>query len=92
VSVTLTPQLEALVRQKVETGPYGSAEEVIEEALQALEERERFQRLRASLMEAEAEIERGEGVEWTPELMEHLKREANELRRQGAEPDRDVCP
>lgn len=92
MTVTVPPRIEALVRQKVESGLYRDVDEVIQEALQALDERERFQRLRASLIEAEAEIERGEGVEWTPALMEQLKREADELRRQGAKPDPDVCP
>lgn len=90
--VTLTARIEALVRQKIESGPYGTADEVIEEALLLLDERDRLERLRASLAEAEAEFDRGEGVEWTPALMDQLKREADELRRQGARPDPDVCP
>jgi len=38
MNVNLTPQLEALVRQKVESGLYGSASEVVREALRLLDE------------------------------------------------------
>lgn len=50
-------QLEALVRQKVEAGGYRTADEIIEEALNLLDERNRRQRLRAALVEGE----KGEG-------------------------------
>ncbi len=92
MSVTLTPRAEAMVRQKIETGSYGTADEVIEEALRLLDQRDFKERLRASLDEAEAELDRGEGVEWTPELTKRLVREADELLRLGAQPDPDVCP
>ncbi len=92
MTVTLTPRIEALVRQKIEAGPYGTADEVIEEALRLLDARDRRERLRLSIDEAEAEFDRGEGTEWTPALMEQLVREADELLRQGEQPDPDVCP
>jgi hypothetical protein len=57
-----------------------------------MNEGNRLQRLRESLIEADAEIERGEGVEWSSELMERLSREADEMFRQGMQPDPDVCP
>jgi antitoxin ParD1/3/4 len=38
--VSLTPELERLVQKKVATGRYGSASEVVREALRLLEERE----------------------------------------------------
>ena len=41
LNVSLTPQLESFVRQKVESGLYGSASEVVREALRLLGERDR---------------------------------------------------
>ncbi len=41
LNVSLTPQLENFVRQKVESGLYGSASEVVREALRLLAERDR---------------------------------------------------
>ena len=46
MNVSLTPQLEQLVRNKVETGLYNSASEVVREALRLLEERDRLKEIR----------------------------------------------
>ncbi|MGH2541454.1 MAG: type II toxin-antitoxin system ParD family antitoxin [Ardenticatenaceae bacterium] len=53
MNVSLTPQLEKFVKQKVESGMYGSASEVIREALRFMEERER------RLEELRGEIQKG---------------------------------
>src|SRR5215217_447613 len=83
MSVTLTPELEALIEEILATGRYADAGDVIEQAVRQLEERERRQRLQASVAEGFAAIERGEGVELTPELWEEIEREADEADRQG---------
>jgi antitoxin ParD1/3/4 len=89
MSVTLTPQLEDLIRQKVDAGLYRDAETVVRVALRLLDEQDRrLQRLRAAI----AEGEEGEDLPWTPELMEQLTQEAEEMVRQGIAPDPDVCP
>jgi putative addiction module CopG family antidote len=77
-----------LVRQKVETGSYGSADEVIEEALRALEERDRLARLKAALARGDEQYASGRVKTWTPETMDRLKREAAESVRNG-KPNRD---
>ncbi|MBA3414827.1 MAG: type II toxin-antitoxin system ParD family antitoxin, partial [Chloroflexia bacterium] len=89
MTVTLTPRIEAMVRQKLAAGAYGTADEVIEEAMRLLEQRDQLERLRASLDEADAELDRGEGIEWTPALMEQLAREGDALLLQGVTPDPD---
>ena len=48
--------------------------------------------IRASLALAEQQIDRGDFVVWTPELMDRLSEEADEMDRQGQGPHRDVCP
>jgi len=57
MNISLTPQLEEMVKKKVESGLYGSASEVMREALRLLEERDRFNSIR--LEELRAEIKRG---------------------------------
>ena len=52
----------------------------------------RVQEIRASIEEGLAELERGEGIELTPEVMEEISREADELTRLGVLPKPDVCP
>ncbi len=49
MNVSLTPQLEELVRHKVETGLYNSASEVVREALRLLEERDRLKEIQIGL-------------------------------------------
>jgi antitoxin ParD1/3/4 len=46
MNVSLTPEIEALVRHKVESGRYLSASEVMREALRLLEERDKLLELR----------------------------------------------
>jgi antitoxin ParD1/3/4 len=87
----LTPRLEAKVEEMIATGLFSDAEDVMSEALRLLDEREYVQRLRASLIESEQQMERGEVVEWTPELRAQIRREAEEMARQGMKPDPDVC-
>lgn len=57
MNISLTPQLETLVKNKVDSGLYGSASEVMREALRLLEERDRIRSLR--LEELKAEIKKG---------------------------------
>ena len=57
MNISLTPQLESLVKAKVDSGLYGSASEVMRDALRLLEERDRRQSLRVE--ELRAEIKKG---------------------------------
>ena len=65
MNISLTPQLEELVKKKVDSGLYGSPSEVMREALRLLEERDRIDTMR--LEELRAEIKKGiESGEPTP--------------------------
>lgn len=65
MNVSLTPQLEELIKKKVSSGLYGSASEVMREALRLLDERDRFRAMR--LEELKEEIKKGiESGESTP--------------------------
>ena len=57
MNISLTPQLEELVKRKVDSGLYVSASEVMREALRLLEERDRLNVMR--LEELRAEIKKG---------------------------------
>ncbi len=63
--VSLTPHLEELVRDKVKSGLYNSASEVVREALRLMEDRDRIRELRLEDLRKEIQIgidqiERGE--------------------------------
>ena len=57
MNISLTPQLEELVKKKVDSGLYVSASEVMREALRLLEERDRLNAMR--LEELRSEIKKG---------------------------------
>lgn len=47
---------------------------------------------RGKIAEGFAAIECGEGIAWTPPLMDELERETDALYRRGKQPDPDVRP
>jgi len=57
VNISLTPELERLVDDKVKTGRYASASEVVREGLRLLEEQDETKQLR--LAEVRRKIDRG---------------------------------
>lgn len=57
MNVSLTPELEQYVQQKVSSGLYYSASEVIREGLRLLREREQLQQIR--LRELQQDIQAG---------------------------------
>ena len=57
MNISLTPQLEELVKRKVESGLYGSASEVMRAALRLLEERDHLRSMR--LEKLREEIQQG---------------------------------
>jgi antitoxin ParD1/3/4 len=91
MNVSLTPELEKFVQDKVDTGRYTSASEVIREALRLLEKREertreREQALKAFQAELDrriAELDRGEGIP-AEEVFTRLRAHATERRRKSA--------
>jgi antitoxin ParD1/3/4 len=90
--VELTPQLEAVIREKVNSGRYANAREVIEDALLLMENRDRVERLRAAIALGLEQVERGEVIPWTADSMERLIQEADEEDRQGLPISADVLP
>jgi antitoxin ParD1/3/4 len=91
MNVSLTPQLEAMIRQRVESGRYNNASEVVREALRLLEEHEQVMHLRSLIAVGLEDERRGNLIDYTPELMDDIYREAEEMFRSGQEPDPDVC-
>jgi putative addiction module CopG family antidote len=77
MSLHIPADIEANIRRKVESGQFPDETEVIREAFRLLDEQEQ----RRWLKQARAEGEQGEAVDFTPELLEQLSREAEENMR-----------
>jgi antitoxin ParD1/3/4 len=66
MNIYLGKHFEEFIRKQVESGRYANASEVVREALRLYEDNEvKLERLRAKIAEAEASLDRGEGIEIT---------------------------
>jgi putative addiction module CopG family antidote len=92
MSITLTPQVEALVRQKMADGKYGSESDMIEHALEALDERERASHLRTLLQSGIDQADRGEVTRITDTFWDELDRDVDRRLLRGESPRPEVCP
>jgi antitoxin ParD1/3/4 len=85
VNISLTPELDAFLQGRVQSGRYQTTSEVVREALRLLERQEQerdqaFQRLKARLDQGVAEAERGELLDGD-EVFEELREMLEERRR-----------
>lgn len=66
MNVNLTPQLDEMVRAKVDSGQYGSASEVVREALRLMQERDevRQARLEALRRDIQQGLDSGASEAW----------------------------
>lgn len=64
MQITLTPEIEIIVKQKVASGDYASETEVIRESLRLLQQRdeEKLKSLREDLQAAYEQLRRGEST------------------------------
>ncbi len=81
MNVSLTPELEEYIQEKVASGLYYSASEVVREGLRLLKEREQLQQVR--LQELRNDIQKGvDSGEATPLQMQEVKAKARQRRQQ----------
>lgn len=85
MNVSLTPQLESYVKQKVTSGMYNSVSEVVREAIRLLEERDRMQAMKLEALRGDIQLgldslERGESK---PLDIESIKAKGRQMLRSG---------
>jgi len=83
MNVSLTPELERLVQEKVESGLYNSASEVIREALRLLVEQDELRRLRREelkrqIMVGIEQLDEGRAVVLDEQTREGIKKRGRE--------------
>jgi antitoxin ParD1/3/4 len=79
MNISLTPQLEKLVQERVKSGRYTSASEVIREALRLLETHDRaldqgLTRLQSDVQEGLRALDAGKSVPFDDQAVERIKR------------------
>lgn len=85
MNVSLTPELEKLVHEKVKTGRYNSASEVVREALRLLEDHDQLRALhveevRKKIAEGLDALDRGQGIDGE-EAVDQLRKKSEARRR-----------
>lgn len=78
MNVSLTPELERYINEKVEGGSYRSASEVVRESVRLMQRVEedraaRLAALRRDIDEAVAQMDRGEGIDGEEAFAEILR-------------------
>lgn len=78
MDITLSPEHEKFVREKIETGEYQTPSEVVNDAMDALKESPRWtlERLRKEIAIGIDQLDRGEGKPWD---VEEIKAEGRRL-------------
>lgn len=93
MNVSLTPRLEAIVRQKVESGLYNNASEVVREAIRLMEERDQqMESLRAAIAEGRESLRHGEPYRWHEESRDEVIAMARQADADGEPISDDVRP
>lgn len=93
MAIQLPADIEARIRQKVERGDFPDAGEVVREAMRLLDEQERtLDERRVKLQSGLDQLDLGEGIPFTPELVAQMRRDAEDRFQRGELPNPDVVP
>ena len=91
--VNLSPEMETYIKGKVAGGFYGNSTEVIRDAIRRMqtEENQRTAWLEA-IAKGEAQLDRGEGIAYSTELMSSITQTALDNMHSGQPLNLDVLP
>jgi antitoxin ParD1/3/4 len=78
MNVSLTPELEKIVAERVASGRYASASEVIREALRLLDERDQLNQLRQDVHRGLEQLDQGQHRPFDHQVVERIKRQGRQ--------------
>ncbi len=83
INVNLTPQLESLVKQKVSSGLYNSASEVVREALRLMEQQDRMRAIKLEQLRQDIHegLNSGKTTVWNAEEIKRKGRARRKTRQ-----------
>jgi antitoxin ParD1/3/4 len=91
--VNLSSEMETYIKGKVASGFYGNATEVIRDAIRRMQAAESHMvEWKAAIAKGEAQLDRGEGVAYSPELMDSITQAAINTMHNGQAINPDVLP
>jgi antitoxin ParD1/3/4 len=91
--INLSPEMEKFVQSKVDSGFYSNASEVIRDAIRRMrEDEDKIAALRKALQVGDDQLDKGEGAQYSPELLTRLTEKAKDNARRRKKKDPDVVP
>ena len=91
--VNLSPEMEGFIKTKVASGFYGNATEVIRDAIRRMQaEESRVAAWQAAIKVGDDQLNRGEGIAYTPETLNDITQSAIGTMHSGTPMDADVLP
>jgi antitoxin ParD1/3/4 len=91
--VNFSPEMEGFIKNKVASGFYGNATEVIRDAIRRMQaEESRVAAWQAAIKEGDAQLDRGEGVAYTPEALNDITKNAISAMHSGQPMNPDALP
>lgn len=83
MNLIFKPEQERLIKKQIQQGNFKTIDEVIDEALQLLEEKQKFlSKLKSKIAEGTEQLKRGEGIEGEV-VISRLREKGKILREQG---------
>jgi antitoxin ParD1/3/4 len=91
--INLSPEMEGFIKSKVSSGFYGNATEVIRDAIRRMQaEESRGTAWQAAIKKGNDQLDRGEGIAYTPEALNDITQSAIVAMHSGQPMDPDVLP
>lgn len=91
--VNLSAELESFIKNKVATGFYGNATEVIRDAIRRMQaEENRMAAWQAAVKLGDVQLDRGEGVAYTDDALKDITQSAIGAMHSGKPMDANVLP
>lgn len=91
--INLSPEMEGFIKNKVASGFYGNATEVIRDAIRRMQaEENRISAWQAAIRQGDAQLDAGEGVAYTPAALDDITQSAIGALHSGKPMDADVLP
>ena len=91
--VNLSPEMEEFIKEKVASGFYGNATEVIRDAIRRMQADEsRVAAWQAALKQGDEQLDRGEGIAYTPTALNEITTSARSAMHSVQPMDSDVLP
>ncbi len=92
MNIALPPHIQRFVEQEVESGRFENEQQVIVTALESMADDRRIdpEVLQGLIAEPLAQVERGETIPWSNDLMDRLSREAESNAKRGHQVSDDI--